>query len=342
MSRSQAYRRAFTLVELLVVVSIVGLLAVAVLPALSNGGDRRLLRGAAERVDTHFKRAAADATGKVRGAAVWIEPDVGGTAVLDLNYARVPERPSNPTASPPEVPVLITSLGNTATVSPPLIESVGSIKFPQVPSEFRIINSNTIGFLPGQTPYNAVFPASANNYVAYPPPAGPRITSRPTVLQAGACVDLASSTIGVFGFGASATPFQEDINRNGTLDGGEDADSDGILDTYSQVTLLFDVQGRLSEIWAASTDGITVPAQKNFQLTAAQPVAFLVTSPNQSGNPKVGYPTSEASPGAGWQNPDAVWVVIDPKTGRNLLVPNKFQPTDLADAQSFIVDDLAP
>ena len=82
-------KSGFTLIELLVVVTILGLLAIVVLPAFTAGGDKRLFRGAADRLDTHLKHAAARATGKPRGAAVLLQPDVG-TAVLDLEFARIP------------------------------------------------------------------------------------------------------------------------------------------------------------------------------------------------------------------------------------------------------------
>ena len=67
MKKQHGIKRGFTLIELLVVVTILGLLAIVVLPAFTAGGDKRLLRGAAERLDTHFKHAAARATGKPRG-----------------------------------------------------------------------------------------------------------------------------------------------------------------------------------------------------------------------------------------------------------------------------------
>jgi len=309
MSRSQTYHRAFTLVELLVVVSIVGLLAVAVLPALSNGGDRRLLRGAAERVDTHFKRAAADATGKARGAAVWIAPeDVGSNVVLDLEYARVPTGTPGVTSVAPA--------GNVANVAPALGVSAGAIRFPMVPVEFFITNSSQITLNPpfpplpppslGRTVNNTAFPTGSTDYIAYPPPDGPRVTSRPTVLPERSCVDLQSSTIGVNGFGKYS---------------GGGATS---LSAYSEIAVCFDVNGKAIEVW-----GNPNASAVRHALDGGTPLALLVTLAGDA-------------TGVGWGNPDAVWVVIDPKTGRNLLVPNKFNPANLADAQSFIVDDLTP
>ena len=55
--------------------------------------------------------------------------------------------------------------------------------------------------------------ANRIGFVVYEPPSGPRITSRPTVLPDRVCVDLASSTIGVYGFSAVRyTIMQEDID----------------------------------------------------------------------------------------------------------------------------------
>jgi hypothetical protein len=75
-------------------------------------------------------------------------------------------------------------------------------------------------------------------------------------------------------------------------------------------------------------------------LTPGKPIALLCTLAYQSGASQVAYPTTEESPGAGWQNPDAFWVVIDPKTGRNIIVQNYFEPTSLQEAQTFIRNDL--
>ena len=341
--------------------TILGLLAIVVLPAFTAGGDKRLLRGAADRLDTHLKHAAARATGKPLGSAVWLDAN-GGTAVFDLNFARMPAGAllsrtvdaGNPSA-------------NFALLSPDINRTIGSVvKFDMVPAEFRISSVRHISFPDGQNQYNCSFPNSPLTpieFIVYEPPSGPRITSRPTAMPDRVCVDLASSTIGVYGFSNTVTPFQEDIDRDAWLDSEdqngnwqlnpgedingnnrldyEDVDKDGVIDTYDQASLVFDVQGRLCEVWASSSDGITQPVQKRFQITASKPVALLVTLGYQSGLAFTSYSTvTEDNPGAGWQNPDAFWVVIDPKTGRNLIVENNFESANLADAQAFIADEL--
>ena len=335
MKKQHGIKSGFTLIELLVVVTILGLLAIVVLPALTAGGDKRLLRGAADRLDTHLKHAAARATGKPRGSAVWLDAGTG-TAVFDLNFSRMP------TGTPLSGKLKQHAGGNARFAEiydPPVAATDGSVvHFDMVPSEFRITQAPLITFPDGETQYNSAFPNfnSQIDYVVYEPPFGPRITSRPTVLPDRVCVDLASSTIGVYGFSPVVIPFQEDIDRSGSLNGTEDVDEDNIKDAYSQATIVFDVQGRLCEIWASNS-----AAQQRFRITASEPVALLVTLGYQSGLPFTSYPTvTEDNPGAGWQNPDAFWVVIDPKTGRNLIVENGFEPGTLAESQAFIVKDL--
>ena len=305
MKRRHLSRRAFTLVELLVVVSIVGLLAVAVLPALSSGGDRRLLRGAAERVDTHLKRAAAVATGKARGEAVWLEADVGTAVLLDLNFARVP------TGTPGTATV--TPTGSTATVNPSLPVTAGSVAFPMVPTEFRIATASQITLAGTQSIYNTAFPSGSNDYTAYPPPSGPRITSRPTVLPEQSCIDLSASTIGVYGFGDYA-------------EGGTPTP----LSTYATIAICFDSQGRPMEVWGNPDPTVVTSLSTNVRhvLSPGNPLALLVTS------------AGDASVGSGVANADARWVVIDPKTGRNIIVPNVSGAITVNAAQAFIVDDL--
>ena len=318
MKQQQGIQSGFTLIELLVVVTILGLLAVVVLPAFTAGGDKRLLRGAADRLDTHLKQAAARATGKPRGYAVWLDAGTG-TAVFDLNFARMPtgelfdDRTITPGTPGP----------NFAELSPDINKTIGSVvKFDMVPTEFRITSVRHISFPDGQNSFNAAFPNSPTTpieFTVYEPPSAPLITSRPTVMPERVCVDLASSTIGVHNFG--------DYASSGS--------PDRISNLYDRFAICFDVYGKPNEAWGWSGSTAT-----RIALTPGKPIALLCTLAYQSGQSQASYPTTEANPGAGWQNPDAFWVVIDPKTGRNLIVENGFQPGGLQQAQAFIVDDL--
>ena len=308
MNTQHGTKRGFTLIELLVVVTILGLLAVAVLPAFSAGGDKGLLRGAAERLDTHLKHAAARATGKSRGYAVWLDAGTG-TAVFDLNFARLP------TGAPSQGTVTPGSPGpQFATVSPsdPVsCETWSLIRFDMNTAEFKLSAQNgsdlIIKFADGHNQFNSAFPNSPENeigFTVYEPPSAPLITSRPTVMPARVCVDLASSTIGVHSFGDYASGNTPDI-----------------LSLYDQFAICFDVYGKPDEAWGWSGSTAT-----RIDLEPGKPIALLCTL--------------ASNPGAGWQNPDAFWVVIDPKTGRNLIVENGFEPTSLGEAQTFIRKDL--
>ncbi len=322
MKQQQGIQRGFTLIELLVVVTILGLLAVVVLPAFTAGGDKRLLRGAADRLDTHLKQAAARATGKPRGFAVWLDAGTG-TAVFDLNFARMPTAASSQGTVTPGSPG-----PQFATVSPSgsvSCETWSLIHFDMNTAEFKLSGQNgldlIIKFADGQNRFNSAFPNSPENkigFTVYEPPSGPQITSRPTVMPDRVCVDLASSTIGVNLFG--------DYKSSG---------SPILLSSFDSVAICFDVYGKPYEVW-----GWSGPNATRIALTPGKPIALLCTLGFQSGALEASYPTSEANPGAGWQNPDAFWVVIDPKTGRNLIVENGFEPGTLAESQTFIVNDL--
>lgn len=91
------HRRGMTLVELLVVISILGLLAVAVIPNFANTGDRRKVREAARALSSFMASGQSRALGSRAGGGIWIDPLPGtlssGTlsigAAIDLAEANV-------------------------------------------------------------------------------------------------------------------------------------------------------------------------------------------------------------------------------------------------------------
>ncbi len=349
MTSKRVIQRGFTLIELLVVVTILGLLAIAVMPAFTAGGDRRLLLGTAERLDTHLKHAAARATGKPRGAGVLLQADVG-VAALDIEFVRVPAgRPmagSMNFHSVTERYITVNNASNNggfSTSEEGALLQIGTsqeeFKIEQVvfPNAFQ--SRATITLPSGQTPYNSLFPAASSvNFLVFPPPSSPEITKRPTIFPNQACVDLSASTIGVYRYGEFA--------------GG------GAPATLSQYTggfvICFDVYGKAHEAWGF-TPGL---AAERIPLTPGKPIALLCTLAFQAGKApelvKNDYATdlTDANPGAGYQNPYAFWVVIDPKTGRSFIVennleldePDESQPRPFHEAleisQEFVRDDL--
>ena len=344
MKKQHGIKSGFTLIELLVVVTILGLLAIVVLPALTAGGDKRLLRGAADRLDTHLKHAAARATGKPRGSAVWLDAGTG-TAVFDLNFARMPTgtpHSGNVSTHPNQEKFShIAIVSQMAGLDGTPVQNGSVVRFDMVPNEFRTVSPTNITFSDGDTKYNATFPYtdSGIDYVVYEPPSGPQITSRPTVMPDRVCVDLASSTIGVHNFG--------DYASSGS--------PDRISNLYDRFAICFDVYGKPNEAW-----GWKVSTATPILLTPGKPIALLCTLAYQSGKDPEELDTNltltDEKPGAGYQNPDAFWVVIDPKTGRNLIVENFLVPDDeiegadetkpptpadrLNKAQTFIRNDL--
>jgi prepilin-type N-terminal cleavage/methylation domain-containing protein len=360
MTSKRVIQRGFTLIELLVVVTVLGLLAIAVMPAFTAGGDRRLLLGTAERLDTHLKHAAARATGKPRGAGVLLQADVGGVAALDIEFVRVSSGRVNDVGRIYEKPPL--HADGSQVFTPPLSPLLASERYIAVDSDAEGADgTNNRGFtidddgaivqfgtslevyeidsivfplshpdwsiakikLPGgQTPYNSIFPAADEvNLIVFAPPKRPELTKRPTVFPNQACVDLSASTIGVYGYGDA-------------LSGGF---APITLNSYDKFVICFDVYGKAKEAWGWSGASVT-----RIPLTPGKPIALLCTLAFQAGKPFVSdYSTvTDLTPGAGYQNPDAFWVVIDPKTGRSFIVENSFEPSGLAEAQTFVKDDL--
>ncbi len=344
-------KSGFTLIELLVVVTILGLLAIVVLPAFTAGGDKRLLRGAADRLDTHLKHAAARATGKPRGAAVLLQPDVG-TAVLDLEFARiptgsrvndlgqyrVPPYPGDSDTSTKYIDVNKNTKGldgenynqgfslddEGALIQ--IENSANEYVIDEITFPSAVISRAKIVFADGSNEYNTTFPNKFGQFgfTVLDQPSGAELTKRPTVLPDRVCVDLAASTIGVYAFGDA-------------LGGSPPLVLSEILSpaAVEKVIICFDVYGKAVEVLARNS-----ATASRITLTPGKPIALLCTLAYQSGASQVAYPTTEESPGAGWQNPDAFWVVIDPKTGRNIIVQNYFEPTSLQEAQTFIRNDL--
>ena len=83
-----------TLVELLVVIMIIGLLSVAVLPALNRNPEGKRLRDAAEILSSHLNQQISRALGSSNGSASWYaaEPAADGAgngfAVIGLQSGR--------------------------------------------------------------------------------------------------------------------------------------------------------------------------------------------------------------------------------------------------------------
>ena len=320
-----------TLPELLVVVAIIGLLAVAVAPLFRGASDKRKLAGAAELLTAHLNGAVAKAIGSRDGGGAWLETDTAGSgndqAVASLLLARPRVATSgfatvsnpNLAVSPPSA-TLATTPPNLFAALTPLIPGA-IISFQGIPARYRMESPTVIQMLPTYSAENAAFPAdniSLPFSLELPPRRKPSV-SAPT-LGGDTCVDFSASTIGVYGFTPTANVRS--------------------LAAWKILTIVFDGVGRATAAWiAADHTAATSASWTRIDLSPTTPIALLVGNRSQIGQPLVSQPT-EDNPGPNYQNPDAVWVIIDPRTTVIRTVANK-AATTVQSAQKFVTEALA-
>lgn len=217
-----------TLIELLVVVAILGLLAVAVLPNLSNTSDRRKVREAARVVSSFIAGGQSRALGSRSGGGVWIDTlpnlissdSLSMVAAIDLAEADVPQ-PYSGNATNSTITALNSITGSTtvATFSEacgPLVSGTNLIQLG--PSKTTFLLTTTTGAMfttgtvsmqgPGslnQTIYNSTWPKVPPSGISY------TIIGRPTrspgsglTLADGVAIDVTHSTFGGNSLGPAA------------------------------------------------------------------------------------------------------------------------------------------
>jgi len=334
MNRLVSSRRGMTLPELLVVVAIIGLLAVTVLPVLGGSKQRAQVRDAADALVTHVSEVAAKAMGSSHGASTWYETESSGAgndqAVVKLGFGRVRAAitasgtltaagPGNATLSPALLPALATCL-------PAPIEFVGS------PSLLLATSLNTVtAIFPAlnRTMANTAIPLSPNTtgiqYVLHVPPR-PRLTASARNLPNNMAIDFAWSSIGVPGF----TQPTRIISAAGAATGPR------------CIAVTYDRTGRPNRAWYAlghPDTGASPPAWSFVTLDAATPIALLVGPRANVANAYVASP-NEDNPGANWQNPDARWVLIDPRTSIVRSIETYAKAATRDASLKFVVDAL--
>lgn len=318
-------RRAMTLVELMVVIVIIGLLAVAVGPLFQGRSERRRYAEAGGVVTAHFNAVMARAIGSAGGEGGWLPVDPTSTpdTITTLGFTRSRNTPGLLSVS--------TVSGGIATVTltpaPPtptgMTGPTGLIHVAGYPVPYELLSATQMRFLPGYSAENAAFPALGQNYnfrASIPPQQ--RVTTASGELSGGFCVDLTASTIGVHGF--------TDPSQIVALAG---------VDTLA---VMFDSTGRATTVWREDL-GASVRWRWT-TLDARQPVALLIGQAYRTTLPVVDQPTDD-EPGPNLQSPDAVWVVIDPRativrTVSNNAVPNTSIPIAdrVAYAQAFVLE----
>jgi prepilin-type N-terminal cleavage/methylation domain-containing protein len=294
---SRHLRCGMSLVELLVVVAILGLLAVAVLPTVASTTESRRTREAARVASSFIASAQSRALGRREWSGFRVVPSGGGNVALDLSLVDVPPPYRGDTASaeiavaPPAAnATMVSGTGvGTALASAQTI-GVGAgdlIRFADRDPWYRITSIDyttaVIEFAKrgsaGQTSSNTPWPPDGNQpfEIALAPVSyGTAVT-----LGEGRVIDITQSGFDDAGI---YTPFNA-----GT------------------VTVLFDGTGRLRQL---IRPGVSNPT------TAPGPILLLVGRADRAGqsyNASAGG--NDDSIGANWQYADSFWVMINPGTG---------------------------
>ncbi len=311
-------RRGVTLVELLVVITILGLLAVTVLPNIGGTIDSRRSKEASRGLSMFISRAQSRALGAKDPKGFQIQPLVGDAGVaIDFYVADVPAAYSGELTS--STVTLIPGSGNF--VKKDLVFSdVGtntrvrrdggfcyagdSIQFGGTGPYFRFVPGVPQGIPPAvtmwtgnnQNPFNTSLPNVGINFPF-------RIRRQPKPSSTGvyqmstrAAVDLKWSSLG-------GTLFSDFV----VLDDNQP----------DPITILFDTAGRPSQF-----------IYPNGQRTISEPIFLLLGLTELCGNDPVPVTDTEttAEPdqrnGANWQYFDAVWLYIDHQSGLVRTAPS--------------------
>jgi len=306
-------RAGMTLVELLVVVSILVLLSAAVLPNLAGRKGSRALQIAAANVSGQFAKSQSLAISR---------------RVLDLYFAGVPEPYRGDTfdAKFSVTPVASgtamisgTPAGCAASLSSPAFGNFANpgnlIQFNDAGPlyDFRITGGGTTATFratASQTGSNTLWPASAPSAHRFAIYRLPTRAGQPLTLAAGTAIDMVWSGVGTRRFGEATLGGDAGWTCDPDYAAACAPGSPGSPRIPATVVALFNPSGALDEMCYIANSS----AAATTRFAVSSPLYLLVGRVDRCGLPYNPAPT-EDNPGANWQYPESRWIAIDPKTG---------------------------
>ena len=337
----QRHSAGMTLVELLVVVSILVLLSAAVLPNLAGREGTRAVQAAAANVSAQSAKAQGAAIASRAPRGVWFEhlPN-NPAACIDLYSAEVPAPYRGDTFDAKFSLSPVTGTPNAASLAESPAGCASRLflgGFGSFVTAGNLVQFNDTGPLydirdatgtwitmmrptASQVPANTVWPAfapAAHRFAIYRLPTR---VGQPMTLAQGMAIDLLWSGVGTQRFGArDPATGSPNLAGDGFSTAGAATD-DWLPDPEyvaastpgnpGRVVAMFDPSGILSEI--SYVAGSSAAATSRLFLSG--PLFLLVGRVDRCGLPYTPAPT-EDNPGANWQYPDSRWIAIDPRTG---------------------------
>jgi prepilin-type N-terminal cleavage/methylation domain-containing protein len=216
-------RRAFTLIEMLVVIAIIGLVAAMALSTIRGAAESRRLREAGRTISGMLYRAKSKAveTGRPYGVMLDRMRDSEGTGSVsqDLYYAEMPPPYVGDTA---DAYATIKSQGTAKLngCSPEMVQAGDFIAFNYQQPWFRVISGgDTVSFVSTSGPFPPIVPGDTSKvpFQIYRRPK--RSLARPVQLPGDIVIDLANSGTGQQAeFGRGNQPVVIMFSPNGSLD----------------------------------------------------------------------------------------------------------------------------
>lgn len=331
-------RAGMTLVELLVVVAILGLLAVTVLPNVSNSADSRRTREATRVVSSYIAQSQARAIGRAEWAGFWLEPpNATSQFALDIFVADVPEAYRGETL---DATVQVSGdaiefrglsySSNAIDVARNGITDGDLIRFDGRGPWFQLGGGASRALLrgphpassenAGQSELNTAWPAQGSSvWHTFEILRRPQKSGKPLTLTDGRCIDLAWSGTGP----VSAADTAGSLSAYQPL-----ASAPGVA-----VTLVFDASGRARQILQTSAAG-TVRKSIN------TPIFLLVGRADRVPNDPATFQPQDDTTGVNWQRGDSFWIGIDPVSGIAKVAECRPGATNVVESQQFIRSEL--